>query len=500
MRQALVFAFLAVALPAQPFSDAKPIDPAKGRELLDGAAQALSTASLEIQVASARELGELYGKLDKKRATEILEQGFANALTLPDEADSYIRSRNQGALIEKLAVFNATKALELLAQLPATAADGTVKPRAYEKVVEALLQEKKIDEAALLLESYGAGEYPFRAALHVMEKLDPGRRIILFGHATTAYNATPQGDFGELILRHWEQLPREAVQPAIASIVVNLLRPNKSKRQEFIRLPSEQGPVSLTKAEHQLFKLLKVVKAVDEKAFAEILEKNKALRNANTKLPTGGHKGMTMTLTSDGDNDAEAQAMSQGMAQRMEQSSRIGALAEKDPREALKLAEKIKDADQRLQAIVDVGNAAAEKDPAIAASVLTAAIAALDKADEPIIVALSLLQLMQVAEHAKQPPLLAQLADKSFTATERLRASDLHKDKPNTSPRDTWPSTQCARMAMFMAGTALGLEAMPMLDKWRDPELRLVAQIALARALLGEMPHEISINIGHSSK
>lgn len=497
MRRLAVFAFFALGAVAQPPGNAKPVDRAKGRELLDGALAALATASLEIQVASAREIGELYGKIDQKRAVEILEQGFANALTLPDEADSYLRSKNQGALIQRVAMLDAAKALELLGQLPATAADGMVKPQAYEKVVEALLRDKKVDDAVRLLETYGAGEYPFRAAILVMKELDAGRRIILFGHATAAYTATPRGDFGELILRHWETLPRESVQPAVSTITTHLLQAQKGKKKEMIQLPSDQGAVHLTKEQHQVFKLLKVVKAVDEKAFREILEKHKPLREAHAKLPAGEHQGMTMTMSSDGGDAAQEAAMAQGMAEQMERSTRIEALAKKDPREALRMAEKIKDPNQRLKALVDVGNVAAEKDAEVAASVLTAVTVAMEKADEPLAVAFSLLQLMGVVEHVKQPPLVAQLADKLFGVTERLQKYDRDQDKPNTAARDLWPSTQCARMAMIMAGTSLGVEAIPLLEKWRDPELRLVAQIALARAMLGEMPSEISVNIGH---
>lgn len=501
MRWVTVFAFLLAPAAGQPPAGVKAIDPAKGRELLEGAVAALSTASLEIQVASARELGELYAKVDKKRAVEVLEQGFANALTLPDEADVYLRSRNQGKLIQKMALVDPAKALEMLGQLPATAADGTVKPEAYEKVVEALLADKKVDEAARLLETYGAGEYPFRAASHVMQQVDSGRRVILFGYATSAYAATPRGDFGELILKHWETLPREAVQPAVSTIVSSLLAPRKEKRQDLIRLPSEQGPVSLSKREYEVFKLLKVVKAVDEKTLAEILEKHKALREANTKLPQGQGSGFTMAMSSDDPNEPEAQAMAQGMAARMDRSSRIRKMAEQDPPEALRMAEKIKDADERLSAIVDVGNAAAEKDPAVAASVLTAATVALEKAEQPMNVALALMQLMPtVMEHVKEKALVARMAEKLFGVTERLQQYDRNKDKPNTSPRDVWPSTQCARIAMMMMGVSMGTDAIPLLEKWRDPELRLVAQIGLARAMLGVMPTEMSINISHSGK
>lgn len=139
MRLLSIFALFALAAFAQP-DKATPIDKAKATELLDQAAGVIPAAHLEIQVASLRELGELYGKLDKKRAIEFFEQGFQAALALPDEKGVFLRSKNQGVIIERLAKLDADKALALLTQLSPGAADGAVKPRAYESVVQSLLE------------------------------------------------------------------------------------------------------------------------------------------------------------------------------------------------------------------------------------------------------------------------------------------------------------------------------------------------------------------------
>lgn len=357
-----------------------------------------------------------------------------------------------------------------------------------------------------MLAAYGEGEYPFRALTAVMQKLakDDGRRVILFGQATSAYTATPRGDFGEVIVRNYETLPRESVQPAVSTVISNLLNPAvKGKGHTLTRLGSNQGAVSFnSKEDLEIFKLLKVVKAVDPKRLEEIFEKRPGLQEAMTRLPDGIGKGMTMTAssdTSDPAGKAAAEGMARDMAARMDQVERVRVVAEKDPRDALKMAEKIKDADMRLSALVAVGNAAVEKeDASLAASVLSAAAVAMEKADEPIAVGMGLIQLVEIAQHAKQPDLVRQIAEKGFAAAERMTKSDLKKDDPNTAPRDVWPSVQVARMLMILTGRELGVEAVSLLDRWKDPDLRLVAQIALARALLGEMPTEVSMLISRS--
>lgn len=507
MRARCCFAMFTLVVAAQ--EKAKPIEQAKAFELLDQAAAVVSSAHLEIQVAALRDLGISYRATNRKKAIELFEQGFQIALGLPDEKANYLRSKNQGAIIEQLTQADSGKALELLTQLSPGAAEGTIKPQAYEKVVQSLLSSDQLDRAVDLLSAYGEGEYPFRALNAVMQKLanNDGRRIILFGQATSAYTATPRGDFGELITRNWETLPRESVQPAVATVISHLMNPSaKSPGKKITRLGSNEGAVTFNSQEElQIFKLLKVVKAVEPKRLDEIFEKHPALREAMDKMPSGFQSGQTVTATSDTNDAAEkayAENMARDMAQRMDQVERVRRAADKDPREALKLAEKIKDADLRLSALVAVGAAAAAKkdeDPGILATVLTACIVALEKADKPLAVGMGLMQMFEFIEQAKQPDLIRQIADKAITATERALKSDLKKDNPNIAPRDVWPSVQMARSIMFIAGRGgLGTDAANLLERWRDADLRLVAQIALARALLGEMPNEMGMAIARA--
>jgi hypothetical protein len=89
----------------------KAIDKEKARELMDGAHAAVSSAHLEIQVASLIEPGELYRAADRGKAIEVLEGAFASAYRLPDEKEAWLRSHAQGRIIQKLALIDQAKAL-----------------------------------------------------------------------------------------------------------------------------------------------------------------------------------------------------------------------------------------------------------------------------------------------------------------------------------------------------------------------------------------------------
>ena len=67
----------------------------------------------------------------------------------------------------------------------------------------------------------------------------------------------------------------------------------------------------------------------------------------------------------------------------------------------------------------------------------------------------------------------------------RLYAEDTDAESPNASPRECWPSTQEFRNALFRAGKSYGRKASSYLDRIKDPDLRLFAEIDFIAALAG---------------
>jgi hypothetical protein len=72
-----------------------------------------------------------------------------------------------------------------------------------------------------------------------------------------------------------------------------------------------------------------------------------------------------------------------------------------------------------------------------------------------------------------------------FQEAARLYAEDTDAQRPNSSPRECWPSTQEFRNAMFRAGRSHGRKASSYLDRITDPDLRLFTEIEFIAALAG---------------
>jgi hypothetical protein len=189
----------------------------------------------------------------------------------------------------------------------------------------------------------------------------------------------------------------------------------------------------------------------------------------------------------------------------MDQRARLRELAAKDPAEAMKSARAIPDADLRMQALTAVVEELGKKDSKIAVRAAAEAFDAMAKARDTMAVALPVMGLMgglkESIDNLKDPEAARHLVSKAIPVAHLLRKFDRDKENPNLSPRDIWPSTQTARMIMLPAGRALGSEsAARLLDQWRDPDLRLAAQLALARAPAGEMPTQMQVHVSRSGR
>ncbi|QEE30755.1 hypothetical protein FTW19_23815 [Terriglobus albidus] len=75
-------------------------------------------------------------------------------------------------------------------------------------------------------------------------------------------------------------------------------------------------------------------------------------------------------------------------------------------------------------------------------------------------------------------------------ATEEYR-EDTSAASPNFAPKAFWPSTGAFRSVAYQAGKRLGIDAIPLLERIEDPDLRLFAMIELAAAMNGVPPPSV---------
>ena len=472
-----------------------PVQKARARQMLDETTASVSAATPAVQVLLLRDLGELYRKLDKKKSIKLLTEAFSASAALPAER----RDLHQGKILGLLAEVDLDAAIErVVVYQPA---DPEAKPVLYESLVRTLLQRDKIPAAVELFEIYSGGNYPFRALNLLLERLPPDdpRQVILFGRATTAYGATGGGQFPELLAKRAATMPRESIQGAVSMLLARVADA-KFAKGESVSLSGEKGPVLLpTPMDALLFDTGHVIRLFDPKRLDEILSTRPGLRTALERYPKGreslGKNTSVMSVSGDDQNEQKAASMIGPFAAEQQFLQRIAELAQKDPREAIKQAGELKDPDWKAQALTAVVGAVGEKDPETARTVISRAIELLPDLQRPMSV---LSVVMATADDDLQklltPQLEQQLIEGFFASIGRFLKRDLDPDLPNLSDRDVWPSTQLMRALMMGIGADQAETAAPLLEQVKDLDLRLLAQVALARGLLGEQLHSLDMN------
>ncbi len=452
------------------------------------------------QVLVLRDLGELYQKLDPKKATKLLTEAFSATANL--EAKS--RDVHQGKILSRLAEVNLDAALERVALYQP--ADPEAKPALYEGLVRTLLQREKAGAAVELFETYSGGNFPFKALDLLLEHLPPDdpRQVILFGRATTAYGASGGEKFPELLAKRSGKLPSASVQGAVGQILARVADAKfASGKSE--SLVGEKGPVMLqTAMDSVLFDTAHVIAQFEPKRLEEILVTRPALKAALDKYPKGrvslGKNTATMSSSGDEQGEQRAAAMIGPFVAEQQMLERISQAAKKDPRAAIKTVDELTDTDLKARALATVVDAVHKDDPETARAVMGRGIEMLPKLERPMSVLMLVVSTFdEDSTNLLTTQMKQQLLEGFFASVGKFLKRDLDPDLPNIAERDEWPSTQLMRAVMMSVGAEMPDVAEPLLDQVKDASLRLLAQTALARGLLGEQLKSLNMNFATSS-
>jgi hypothetical protein len=462
------------------------------KELLQTASEMVSTASSGIQVPALLELGLLYQDSDKKKTLELLDQAMGAAST----------AALQARVVRTAADIDVDKAIEMAPSVPVQQ-----RTEALERIVTALVAQKRLDRAVEVLEaSAGQGGYPYRAADNLLSKLadDDPRRPSLFASATSALTpASRKTDYARLLVHQWRTLPRPLVDGAVTTLV-NLILDEKSDTKTISTLSSSLGSVSFDNdKDYQLFDIMHILQLVDPKKAAALKEKRPALSAALDKFP----EGRLSMKASDSDNistnrnsteskapdDPQAAAKMQRMALSEAKAQEALALARKDVQLGISRATEVPDPYLKASALAEIAQLAADKDPATAKSVIGQAIASMKEIKDPEATASVWASLATAATEARDDEMAREAIDKGLAACAALYKLDSNADSPNTAPREFWPSMQHYRNLLYKAAKVNGTETPLLLVKINDPDLQLMGRIEIARSLMGKPRGDLEV-------
>jgi hypothetical protein len=516
MRIRLAAALLAAAtLLAQDATHAAPDDKAarsqKARELLEKIDTTLGAVEPEVSVVVLNQLAGAWKPFDPKHAVACLQQAFAGASALPEDEDRHARSKMQAEIIKSAVLVDLAEACQLLRTMPAAES----REAAADAVISALLDKKEYDTAmeTLALTPPDA-DYPYAGSQRLFEELpkDDSRRLLVFGNAAAAYCRRPGDDFRPFLGKHWREVPRETAQTALAS-VLRVVLDAEDEPASGESLETSKGTVKLAgRKSMQLFDLLDAIRALDPVRYKLLLEQYADLSAAAKLFPDGrqsvdmsgtfhtvaqknsGGSSWNSNYNSDFDLmpplsmfDVAPEKLQDTMRDYVAAQKKAGeafAAFQKDHIAGLNLADNVSEPYMHASLLLQFAEEV-KKDHAAAASLLSKAqslISDIPNEGDRLGPSISVAELQHELNNDKAAWEAMEHGAAGLVASYK---SDTNSDRPNRALREFWPSTLGCRYLMYSAEKIFGTRVEDLLPSLTGPDLVLMAQVELARALMG---------------
>jgi hypothetical protein len=248
-----------------------------------------------------------------------------------------------------------------------------------------------------------------------------------------------------------------------------------------------------TSQESDLFDVMWLVERFDPKRAEDLLAQYPNLKAALAAYPKGTKSMQTegpmyTYSTTSRQNDLDSQRFAQQFRMRaIVESRKFEALeaALKDPDKAIELVKSVPQPAKQAEILSAVARKVAENDPSKSRNILNKCMATIPEVLDPG-------ERIPVWDAVAEAAALIQDDKLLWEALERgLRdAGRLYKwdtEDARVTLQEYWPSTVAYRRIVMRAANILKTDAEPLLHKIADPNINLLARIAMAQALLGRM-------------
>jgi hypothetical protein len=446
---------------------------------------------------------------EKAHALELLEDALAATRAVEGDDMSgapQTRDRLQRQIVEAIVPLAPERADELLVQLD---------PRGRESVLRALLgyyRKNKQSERAMEMVYRMAAEreFPYGVGTEMMRELPKERHGELQQMFTTALESYRNhkhegvtfgsGDFPAMILEFYPQLSPDLVKQAIAEVLAQAQDPEQGNNEpQSIQVASAQGSVAMgSMYDYRLFQLMPALRAVDPDEAERLLKKNREVAGMLEKYPKGaselmqqggpgrrGGGGMMMVGAGPG---------GRGMPNREEmvRMQKIVADAEAHPQDALANAATLSSPELKAGAYEAIARATWKKNPSVAKSALKQLIEVLPQLEAqqqlmPMGAAANLYREMSEPAEARK------VIEKGMETAAKLYQQDTDADNPNKALEAYWPSANAYMGLLRVAAEIEPNWALEQLKELPDEQLKTLARIAMANALLGQPVGQVMI-------
>jgi len=477
-------------------------------ELAEGQSKGLEggmRAYALLQVATSLDAAQ------KAHALELLEDALAASRAMEDD-QMQTRSRLQQRILQAMVPLEPGRADELLTQLD---------PAGRESVLRALLsyyrESKQTEHAIEMVYRISAEkEFPYGAGADILRDLpaqEQAKQQQMFVTALASYREHKHpgmtfgsGDFAAMITGFYRQLAPDVVKEAIFEVLKQAQAPaeeGQGREPQQISIASAQGSVAMgSMYEYRLFQLLPALRAVDPDEAERLLKQNREVAGMLEKYPQGaeqlqgppgGRRGGAGAMRFVGGGPGPRGGGGPGMDRmEMERMQKIVADAATHPQDALANVAMLTSPEMKVGALEGIARANSKKNPSVARSALKQLLETMPQLDlqQQVLPARAAATLyLEMGE----PGEARKTIEKGMESAAKLYKQDTDADDPNKALKAYWPSAS-AYVGLLRAAAEMAPEwAQEQLKEVPDDDIRAVAQIAMAAALLGRPPGQVTI-------
>lgn len=240
---------------------------------------------------------------DKKKGFNLLREAFLASQSVEEkQTDSedcgmdevcHVRRFLQGSILHEIAIRSLAEAERLAPQ-----AEPDVQQLIVSFLINQYTHKENFEHAkALLATAAGFERYPYSEATNLMLALPASSpdRLSIFMQAFSNFqqhdsNTPPRltDDFGEMLVRFWQDLPQAAVINAIDSLLSAAQEVDKNQRMKLsFSTPQGRSGSFASGYEIRLFQLIPILEQLDKDRAEDLLKENNSLRPMLAQYPRG---------------------------------------------------------------------------------------------------------------------------------------------------------------------------------------------------------------------
>jgi hypothetical protein len=449
-------------------------------------------------------------------ASQSVEEKQANSENCGMDEVGHVRRFLQGSILHEIAVRSPAEAERLVTQ-----AEAEVQQLIVAFLIDQYTRKKNFERAkALLTTATGFDRYPYSQATNLMLALPASSpdRMSIFMQAFNSFQEhgskePPRmtGDFGEMLVRFWQDLPQTAVVDAIDSLLSAAQEVDKHQRLK-LSFSTEQGRSGSFGSgyEVRLFQLIPILEQLDKDRAEDLMKENNRVNPMLAQYPRGlqsvdagisnkprqegnasGISSTEYSVSDDPSIGSSGAAREQVQAEIRRSMDRVENEIADNPKQALADAGNLpltgaRDLilSPRCQVLMKIARTMAKKNPDIANSALEQV--RKDSQTLPLMqqghflteAADSYLKMVQTDEATKT-------LHESMKIAEKLYAKDADGNDPNLAFKGVWPSTGLWWKCIQTAATISTAIPEQLISSIPDPAIAAYERVAYANSLLG---------------